>query len=118
MLPGRGEFEVLQVDRGPPAPAVDLCQICGQNKEYHLAHTVYDHTFTSMTEPVQRTGERQHSQRRSRSKARQIVEVMTLLSVAQDNYRKGLRDDELPIEPLVEIVRLADKLRELIRIPR
>jgi hypothetical protein len=71
--------------------------------------------------PVQRTGERQ-AQRRSRSKGQQIIEVMELVGAASRQFHNHLRDkaatEGVDVASAYEIIRLSDKLRELIRIPR
>jgi hypothetical protein len=72
-----------------------------------------------MTEPVQRIGERQH-QRKSRSKGQQIVDVMALVGAQYEAFSLALahNPDEVDVAPVSEIIRLAGKLDELIRIPR
>jgi hypothetical protein len=58
--------------------------------------------------------------RRSRSKGQQIIDVMTLIGKSYEEFalRLAHNPDEVEIAPVAEIVRLAGKLDELIRIPR
>lgn len=72
-----------------------------------------------MTEPVQTHGEGKGPSRRSRSKGQQIVEVLDLVQLTANRVIKhDNQHQEIDVSGVAEVIRLADKLRELIRIPR
>jgi hypothetical protein len=53
--------------------------------------------------------------RRSRSRGQQVLEVVAIIHTQCSNVEDG---NEINVAAVAEIIRLADKLRELIRIPR
>jgi hypothetical protein len=57
--------------------------------------------------------------KRSRSKGQQIVEALDLIQLyANTAITHANKANEIDVASVAEIIRLADKLRELIRIPR
>lgn len=53
--------------------------------------------------------------KRSRSKGQQVIEAVSTIHTLCANVEQG---NEVNVAAVAEIIRLADKLRELIRIPR
>lgn len=77
--------------------------------------------MSDTTTPVQTHGD--GKRKRSRSKGQQIIEACYLIRQHADHVLEPEADGEplrkdVDVASVAEIIRLADRLRELIRIPR
>ena len=70
-----------------------------------------------MPEPITTHGERQA--RRSRSKGQQIIDSVSAIEAQAIIFKdRSGTSSEIDLMPVLEIIRMADKLRELTRVPR
>ena len=95
-------------------PAGALCPQCGRIT-YNEWHRL---TMSNDNSPIQTHGD--GKPRRSRSKGQQIIDVMNLVNAqvhAFATYANANKND-VDVASVAEVIRLADRLRELIRIPR